>query len=174
MTDLSKTVIVLINPYNDFLHPDGKLTPFLKDLEEKETVKHMKELVATQWTPNSFQDWRHMTPNNVKQQRIQFFEEGTFGSHIYEGSFQNTDLDFQLRQREKSHLVLAGLTANTCLEATARQAFELGYNVTLLKDATAGYSKELTDAASDLVWPLFSTVTTVKEFENTLNSTEHR
>ncbi|KAF7592425.1 hypothetical protein BBP40_000273 [Aspergillus hancockii] len=31
-----------------------------------------------------------------------------------------------------------------------------GYNVTLLKDATAGWSKELTDAATDLVWPLFA------------------
>lgn len=40
-------------------------------------------------------------------------------------SFQSTDLDFQLRQREMCYLVLAGLTANTCLEATARQAFEL-------------------------------------------------
>jgi nicotinamidase-related amidase len=28
-------------------------------------------------------------------------------------SFQNTDLDFQLRQREVTNLVLAGMTANT-------------------------------------------------------------
>ncbi|OOF93023.1 hypothetical protein ASPCADRAFT_132750 [Aspergillus carbonarius ITEM 5010] len=206
MADLSKTAIILVDPYNDFLHPDGKLTSLLKDLEEKETVKHMTELVAMarlyhipifyglhqQWTPNSFHDWRHMTPNNVKQQHIRFFEEGTFGSRIYEGlepdptngdvvvskhwnsdSFQNTDLDFQLRQREKTDLILAGLTANTCLEATARQAFELGYNVTILKDATAGWSKELTDVGSDLVWPLFSKVMTVKQFGDTLTSKAH-
>lgn len=40
-------------------------------------------------------------------------------------SFQNTDLGFQLRQREIDSLVAAGLTANTCLEATARQNFQL-------------------------------------------------
>lgn len=40
-------------------------------------------------------------------------------------SFQNTDLDYQLRQREITHLVLAGMIANTCLEATARYAYEL-------------------------------------------------
>ena len=46
-------------------------------------------------------------------------------------SFQNTDLDYQLRQREITKLVFAGLVANTCLEATARHAFEL-YAVTHL------------------------------------------
>lgn len=40
-------------------------------------------------------------------------------------SFSNTDLDYQLRQREIKNLVFAGLTANTCLESTARHAYEL-------------------------------------------------
>lgn len=40
-------------------------------------------------------------------------------------SFQNTDLDFQLRQREIKSLVIAGLTANACVESTARYAYEL-------------------------------------------------
>lgn len=40
-------------------------------------------------------------------------------------SFQNTDLDYQLKQRGVKHVVMAGLVANTCLEATARFAYEL-------------------------------------------------
>jgi nicotinamidase-related amidase len=40
-------------------------------------------------------------------------------------SFQNTDLDFQLRQRDITNVVIAGLTANACVEATARYAYEL-------------------------------------------------
>ena len=40
-------------------------------------------------------------------------------------SFQNTDLDYQLRQRDITNLVLGGLTSNTCLESTARYAYEL-------------------------------------------------
>ncbi|KAE8152049.1 Isochorismatase hydrolase [Aspergillus avenaceus] len=201
MAKHTKTAVILIDPYNDLLHPDGKLTSFLKDLDEKQTVQHLEKLVTTprsngipiyyglhqQWSPNAFVGWKHMTLNNVKQERIKFFEEGTFGATIYEtllpdssngdvvvsrhwnsDSFQNTDLDFQLRQHDITHLVLAGLTANTCLEATARQAFELGYHVTLLKDATAGYSKDLTDAATNLVWALFSKVKTVEEWANSL------
>lgn len=38
------------------------------------------------------------------------------------------------------------------------------------KDATAGYSKELTDVASELVWPLFASVWSVTEWSDTLES----
>lgn len=38
--------------------------------------------------------------------------------------FANTDLDFQLRQKAISHVILAGMTANTCLDSTARYARE--------------------------------------------------
>jgi len=35
-----------------------------------------------------------------------------------------------------------GLIAHTCVEATVRYAAELGYQVTMVKDATADYSDE--------------------------------
>ncbi|KAL4882961.1 Isochorismatase hydrolase [Aspergillus karnatakaensis] len=135
-----------------------------------------------QWTPHAYHDWQHMTDSHVKLKESKAFEKGSFGGEIYEGlgpkeeggdvvvsrhwnsdSFQNTDLDFQLRQRDITNLVFAGLTANTCLESSARHAYELGYKVTILKDATAGFSKELTDVAIDLVWPLFARVLSVAE-----------
>ena len=47
-------------------------------------------------------------------------------------SFQNTDLDYQLHQREITHVVLAGLTTNHCVEATGRYAYDLGYETTFL------------------------------------------
>lgn len=95
----SRTAVVLIDPYNDFLHPEGKLTSFLKDLQARDTIRNMKQLVTKarlhkipiyyglhqQWKHDSFNGWRHMTPNNVKQQRVQFFQEGSFGSQIYDG-----------------------------------------------------------------------------------------
>lgn len=57
---------------------------------------------------------------------------------------------FQLRQRKIENLVLAGTTANTCLENTSRYAYKLGYHVTMLKDATVGWSKEQVDATTGL------------------------
>jgi len=39
------------------------------------------------------------------------------------------------------------------------------------KDATSGWTRELTDAATDLIWPLIaSEVLTVKEWDKTLKS----
>lgn len=63
---------------------------------------------------------------------------------------------------------MAGLVANTCLESTARYAYEHGFHVTLLKDATAAFSAEQL-AAAMVVWPLFaSSVLTVDEWSKTL------
>ena len=43
----------------------------------------------------------------------------------FHSSFHNTDLDFQLHQREITKVVIMGLTANACVESTARYAYEL-------------------------------------------------
>ena len=39
------------------------------------------------------------------------------------------------------------LVANTCIESTGRFGMELGYHVTLVKDATAAFSREAMHAA---------------------------
>lgn len=51
-------------------------------------------------------------------------------------SFENTDLEFQLRQREIKHLVFAKLEQSACVEA-----YERGYTITMLKDATAAFNE---------------------------------
>jgi hypothetical protein len=43
-----------------------------------------------------------------------------------------------------------GLIAHTCVEATVRYAAELGYEVTMVKDATADYANEQMHAALDV------------------------
>jgi hypothetical protein len=48
---------------------------------------------------------------------------------------------------------LIGLLANTCIETTGRFAMELGYHVTLVKDATAAFSMDRMHAAHELNGP---------------------
>ena len=62
--------------------------------------------------------------------------------HWTSSGFANTDLDFLLKQHGVDHVVVAGMAANTCVEATGRYALELGYHVTYLSDAVATFSKE--------------------------------
>jgi nicotinamidase-related amidase len=76
--------------------------------------------------------------------------------HWGSSGFANTDLDFQLKQQKITKVIVVGLLANTCIEATGRFATELGYHVTLVKDATAAYSQEMMRAAHELNGPTFA------------------
>ena len=60
--------------------------------------------------------------------------------HWCSSGFANTDLDLQLKKHGIHQLIIIGLIAHTCVEATVRFAVELGYEVTVVRDATADYS----------------------------------
>lgn len=51
---------------------------------------------------------------------------------------ENNDLVLQLRKRGISRVILAGMSANLCVEAHLRELIEQGFEVTVVKDATAG------------------------------------
>lgn len=53
-------------------------------------------------------------------------------------------------------LIVIGLIAHTCVEATVRYGAELGYDVTMVKDATADYSDEGMHAALDVNIPNYA------------------
>jgi nicotinamidase-related amidase len=61
------------------------------------------------------------------------------GDHIVTkqrwGAFLGTSLDDYLRQRGVTQVVLAGVATSVGVESTARSAYDLGYNVTLVVDA---------------------------------------
>jgi nicotinamidase-related amidase len=53
-------------------------------------------------------------------------------------------------------VIVVGLLANTCIEPTSRFAMELGYRVTLVRDATAAFTEEMMHAAHELNGPTFA------------------
>ena len=83
--------------------------------------------------------------------------------HWGETGFAHTDLDQQLRQHGIERIILAGLTAPGCVEGTGRWGLELGYSVTLVKDATAAFTKQWLHAAVELNGPLYAEVLTTAE-----------
>ncbi|KAF5859638.1 hypothetical protein ETB97_002549 [Aspergillus alliaceus] len=185
----ARTAVILVDPLNDFLHPDGKIYPLIKaSLESSNSLEHIKELVAGarearipifyglhQITKDgTYSGWNHMNASQIRIKQDTVFSE-EFGGQILKelepqpsngdvvvsrhwnsSSFANTDLEYQLRQHDITHIVLAGLTTNTCVESTARAAREIGFHVTLITDATAALSIELEKAAVNLVWPVIA------------------
>ena len=51
---------------------------------------------------------------------------------------ESNDLVLQLRKRGKSKVLLGGMSANLCVESHLREFLEQGFEVTVVKDATAG------------------------------------
>ena len=76
--------------------------------------------------------------------------------HWCSSGFANTDLDLLLKKHGIHKLVVIGLIAHTCVEATVRFAAELGYEVTMVKDATADYSEVEMHAALDVNIPNYA------------------
>ena len=82
-----------------------------------------------------------------------FFIPGTQGAEIhaavrpqasekvieknFPNSFRNTDLERALKDSGVKELVVAGMMTHMCVDASVRQAADLGYKVTLLGDACA-------------------------------------
>ncbi|HDZ0780439.1 TPA: isochorismatase family protein, partial [Klebsiella pneumoniae] len=53
-------------------------------------------------------------------------------------------------------IILVGFVANTCIESTGRFGMEMGYHVTLVKDATAAFSHEAMHAAHEINGPTYA------------------
>jgi nicotinamidase-related amidase len=84
--------------------------------------------------------------------------------HWGSSGFANTDLDLQLKRHGIHQLIVMGRIAHTCVEATVRYAAELGYEVTMVRDATADYSDEEMHAAVAVNIPNYaSTIVTTNE-----------
>ena len=125
------------------------------------------------YEPDDLKNWDHPTPYQLGSAKVQVFAKDSWGGewfpefapqasdivvkeHWSSSGFANTDLDFLLKQRKITHIILIGLMANTCIESTGRFASELGYHVTLLRDATAAASQEAMHAAHNLNGPTFA------------------
>lgn len=56
-------------------------------------------------------------------------------------AFIGTDLEARLKNQNISDLVIVGLTTEHCVSTSTRMAANLGFNVTLISDATAAFDK---------------------------------
>ena len=135
-----------------------------------------------------YETWKYIAPIQKAAWQRKSFEYGSWGGefraefvpeageivateHWCSSGFANTDLDLQLKKHGIHQLIVIGLIAHTCIEATVRYAAELGYEVTVVKDATADYSDEMMHAALDINMPNYaSAIVTTKEVIATIAS----
>jgi nicotinamidase-related amidase len=148
-----------------------------EQVEHNQVVEHLIALreaaeqagIPVLYSPHYFSDheyggWRHLnTIDKVMFERRMFDVSGRGAEFLPElapaadtivlsphkalSGFWANDIQIQLRQRDVQTLILAGMSANLCVESHLRDAAENGFDVIVVKDATAGVGEEATQAA---------------------------
>jgi nicotinamidase-related amidase len=75
------------------------------------------------------------------------------------GAFSVPELDRELRKRGVRTIVLGGVATQFGVESTARQAWELGYELVIVKDATTSMAIEAHDNSMGRIFPRIARVT---------------
>ena len=86
-------------------------------------------------------------PGNEFKEEAQPLPEETQLSKSVNSAFIGTGLEKYLQEHDISSLVIVGLTTDHCVSASTRMASDLGFNVTLISDATAAFDRKGHDGA---------------------------
>jgi len=78
-------------------------------------------------------------------------------------TFASTNLDFILRSKGITTIILGGFLTNCCVESTMRTGYENGYQVITMSDCTAATSVAEHENAISYDYPMFSKPMTAAE-----------
>jgi len=125
--------LVFISPH--YFYPTDSAWTFNGPLETDEFSSHTfarKGPLTLEGFTNSGADWLdRFKPYIEDGKTIVVSPHKVFGP-------QTNDLVLQLRKRKFSKIILGGMLANMCVESHLRELLEQGFEITVVKDATAG------------------------------------
>jgi nicotinamidase-related amidase len=80
-------------------------------------------------------------PGNAFKQEVQPLADEPVFRKVVNSAFIGTGLEQFLHDSDISQLVIVGLTTDHCVSASTRTASDLGFDVTLISDATAAFER---------------------------------
>jgi len=116
------------------------------------------------YTEMDYANWKLLNPIDQVMFDIDMFHQGTWGHDFHPdlvpndmtvvmnphkglSNFHAGDAKMQLRQYGIQTLIMAGMSANLCVESHLRDAIENGFEVIVIADATAGAGPHAKNAA---------------------------
>jgi ureidoacrylate peracid hydrolase len=81
-----------------------------------------------------------------------------------DSAFHNTEIEVWLRSIGVDTLVFCGIDASICVETSLRDAFNIGYDVILISDATASSNKKHYESTIEHVKDYYGLVMNIGEF----------
>jgi nicotinamidase-related amidase len=194
-----ETAVVMIEFQNEFCNPDGKLYGMVKDeLQRQNTIANAVKLVKGArakgckivHVPFVFDEkWasEHCVAGIIGGAGAGgAFRPGAWGTEFINelkpekgdvvldnkralSSFSHTKLEGILKEHGVKNVVCAGFLSNVCVEATARTAYDQGFQVTVVKNATAAGSQANQEYVEKEVYPILGCALTVDEFLKALD-----
>jgi nicotinamidase-related amidase len=153
--DLQKGIV-----NGDFIHPIGDIIDRTRALIDVFRAKNLPVAVVnvagrapgrTEQGPRSSQTfaegWTDLLPQLDQQPTDIVVTKRSWGA------FATTDLEQQLKARGVTQVVVTGVVTSGGVEATARQAYEQGFNVTLALDAMTDMREEAHEYSLRSVFP---------------------
>jgi nicotinamidase-related amidase len=144
-----------------------------------------------QTVPGDYLSWDHLSPTQQRVVKGQTFAKGSWGAewhpdlqpredemivhqHWSSSGFANTDLDMMLKQHHIQKVVIIGMKSNTCVDTTARFGQELGFHVTLIRDAIGSFSWDEMKATFEVNAPQYAhAILTTDEFVKAVGAQPH-
>lgn len=110
-------------------------------------------------------DWADLIPELNRQPGDHTVTKRTWGA------FTDTDLDEHLKKLGVTQVVIAGVATSIGVESTARQAYELGFNVTLAVDAMTDRNPDAHGNSITRIFPRLGETGTTQEIIDLLEKT---
>ncbi len=102
--------------------------------------KHSLPVLHVQHISDNPQSQFHNKQNQVFKSGFEPITSEPVFQKMVNSAFIGTNLETYLRTNQICHLVVVGLTLPHCVSTTTRMAANLGFEVTLLADATASFT----------------------------------
>ncbi|MCQ9156848.1 isochorismatase family protein [Acidomonas methanolica] len=109
-------------------------------------------------------DWSELLPELNQQPQDHLVSKKTWGA------FTDTGLGDYLRSASVTHVVVCGVATSVGVESTARQAHELGFNVTLAVDAMTDLSVEAHANSVERIFPKLGESGTTQDIVDLLSA----
>jgi len=109
-------------------------------------------------------DWMELAPELNVQPKDHLVSKRTWGA------FTNTDLEAYLKSCGATQVVICGVATSIGVESAARQAHELGFNVTLVVDAMTDISAEAHANSLERIFPRLGETATTQEIAGLLST----
>lgn len=108
-------------------------------------------------------DWSELLPELNQQSQDHLVSKKTWGA------FTGTGLEAHLKSAAVTQVVICGVATSVGVESTARQAHELGFNVTLAVDAMTDISAQAHANSLERIFPKLGETATTREIVNLLS-----